>query len=84
VFLGDDSLVVGDAPTSGHGEIRKESEGRDESCQDMEHAFLLNIVSYWLNTQKTGTYDWDTEGHGVESQRGESHYDDDNPGWACQ
>ena len=49
MFLGDDNPVVANAFTGGRGEVGRESKGRDESCQDMEQAFLLDMVSYWFD-----------------------------------
>jgi hypothetical protein len=47
----------------------------------VEHAFLLQLVSSTIHvTGLCGAYNWDPAGHGVESQGGEGHDDDDNPG----
>ena len=45
VMLFDDNLVVGDAVTSGQSEVREEGKGGNEGRQDVEHAFLLQLVS---------------------------------------
>lgn len=83
VGLGNDNLLEGDTVTSGHGKVRQEGKGSDEGRQDMEHAFLLHLVSGTIPvTSVYEAYNWDTEGHGIESQGGESHDDNDNPGGA--
>jgi hypothetical protein len=47
----------------------------------VEHAFLLQLVSSTIHvTGVCEAYNWDTEGHGVESQGGEDRDDNDNPG----
>ena len=38
----DDNLVLADAITHSHCVVGDHSEGGDESCQDMKHAFLLH------------------------------------------
>jgi hypothetical protein len=45
VGLGNDNLLEGDTVTGGDGEVRQESNGGNEGCQDVEQAFLLQLVS---------------------------------------
>ena len=40
-MVGLDDLVLADAVTDGHGEVGDCREGGDESCDDVEEAFLL-------------------------------------------
>ena len=45
MFVGLDNLVIADSIASSHGKVGEECKGGDESCQNMEHAFLLGILS---------------------------------------
>jgi hypothetical protein len=45
VGLNLDDLVVADSVTAGHGVVREEGKGGDESSQDVEQAFLLRAIS---------------------------------------
>lgn len=77
-------LVVPNAILDSHSEVGDGSECGDEGSQNMEQAFLLDLLSVeWFFYYKKGllvTYDRDTESHCVEGQRGDEHDDKDNPG----
>ena len=38
------------------------------------------MISFLRRRLTVKTYDWDSESHAIESQRGEGHDDNDNPG----
>lgn len=74
-----------DAITRGHSEVRDEGNGRDESGQDMEKAFLLPKVSSgalgMLHPElMDSTYNRDSHGHSIEGERRQCHEDGDDPG----
>ena len=81
VGLSDDDLVEVHTVIDGHGEVGDGSEGRNESCQDVEQAFLLISRSTTgpVAAHTYGTHHWDTECHGIEGDRRDDHDDEDNP-----
>ena len=48
------NFVIGNALANSHGEVGEESEGRDESRQNVEQAFLLELVSFKFNATDRG------------------------------
>ena len=76
----DHDFVGGNAITGGHGEVGDGGKGGDESCQDVEHAFLLAGISMPLLTMGRETYSWDTESHCVEGEGSDDHDHKDDPG----
>ena len=81
LLVGLNNVVVADAVSRGHGEVRARGEDYDQSGHNMVETLalrkvLIGVKSKWMQRP----YDWDIPGHAGEDDRGNKHYHEDNPG----